>query len=403
MLHWFHRLLLLVALATVAPLAPVATGQERAPALDQARARWERMSVEERGRIKQRFDEFRGLPEAERERVTAHLSRVAQTRREIEARIPDEMRAKLDQLDPHQRHEVLREYVESTMGERADRLREKMSPELLAKLQSASPAEREVLLRGRSDELRERCAPRAIKYLGRRLELPPEEVARLEGLPGPEQLAAVEELGRRELQRRGPPPGVGAQEFRGWQELPPPEFMDRMHRHGMRGFRDDIGGPPMDRDQRGDGGRHEGRPESGPEGWPGERGPRPGDGPGGPPRGPRRESKLAPDVHRQVQRAGRPDPLWIVDLAHLPPEERRAEMMERSHARILDVLRAQKEVTAEELTALEALRGREFFEAVRDVIGDPPQEFGDRRRRDGPRDGPPEGPPPGGPPPPWRD
>src|SRR6185436_464856 len=127
-------------------------------------------------------NEFRGLPEAEREKMKAHLDRVVQARRDIEANMPAELRAKLEQLQPAERHQVLREYVESTMGERAERLRGKLSAEMLQKLDSASPAEREQLLREHHAGLRDR-APKVLAYLGRQLALPPEEMERLKSLP----------------------------------------------------------------------------------------------------------------------------------------------------------------------------------------------------------------------------
>ena len=139
-------------------LAPLASSQEHGRDLDQARARWEHMSPAERARIAQHFDEFRGLPDAERERMLAHLQRVAEARRAIEASMPEELRAKLETLEPGERHQVLREYVESTMGERAERLREKLSPELVQKLDSATLAERGELLRAHHEELRKRLA-----------------------------------------------------------------------------------------------------------------------------------------------------------------------------------------------------------------------------------------------------
>ncbi len=390
MMYCIRWILLLVA------LTPLAFGQELGGGLEQARARWEHMSPAERARIAQHFNEFRGLSEAERERMVSHLNRVAEARREIEARIPDELRAKLEQLEPSERHQVLREYVESAMGERAERLREKMSPELLQKLDGATPAEREELLRTRREELRNR-APRVIDYLGRQLALPPEEIERLKALPPQEMRSAIGDLGRREMERHGPPPGVDPQEFRGWHELPPPEFMERMHCHGMRGFRGDgeRGGPPDGRSRFGEigppdapfGGTPGARPEVRPEGREGERGarsggPLPTDGP----RGPRRESRLTTEGQTLVLRAVRPEREWIVELAAQPREARREEIEKRIHARVVESLRTQTAVSAAELARLDSLRGREFFEALHGIIGDPPRAFGERRRHEPPRD-----------------
>lgn len=379
---------------------PSALGQEQAGRLEQARERWERMSPAERARIAQHFNEFRGLSEAERERMKSHLNRIADARREIEASIPAELRTKLDRLESRERHQVLREYVESRMGERAERLREKMSPELVQKLDSATPAEQENLLRARREELRKR-APGAIDYLARQLALPPEEVARLKALPLEEMRRAIGDLGRRDMERRGPPPGVDPREFERWHNLPPPEFMERMHGHGQRGFRGDgeRGGPPPEgqhpprdgRDGRGgEGRRPEGRGQFGPDapGGPPPDGPRGGpppdgdhrDGPEGP-RPPRREGRLSAEGQKAVLKSLRRESEWIVELAELPREQRNEEIDRRVRARVVENLRSAPNVTPEELARLDTLKGREFFEALRDIVGDPPRGFGDRRRR----------------------
>lgn len=92
--------------------------------------------------------------------------------------------------------------------------------------------------------------------------------------------------------------------------------------------------------------------------------------------------------------ASRPDSQWIVELATQSREERREEIFKRIHTRVLDVLRTQPTVTPEEIAQLEGLAGREFFEALREIAGDPEPGFGERRRRDHPRNEPPPPPPP---------
>ena len=91
-------------------------------------------------------------------------------------------------------------------------------------------------------------------------------------------------------------------------------------------------------------------------------------------------------------RAMRPDKEWIVELATETREVRREEIIKRIHTRVVDLLRTQPEVSAEEITRLDTLQGREFLEALREIAGDPMPGWGDRRRRDHPHDEPP--PPP---------
>jgi hypothetical protein len=371
--------------------------------VEAGRARWERMSPGERERIARLFEEYRGLPEADRERMRSHLERMAQVRRELEADIPDVLRAKLAQLEPEARRQVLREYLESAMGERTERLRAKLPPEFLQKLEGATPERRAELWSEQRAAWREQGAERALQFLGRQLQLSPEEVERIRTLPPPEKFAAIADLGRREMERRGPPPGVDPQEFRDWLRLPPRECMERMHGHGMRGFRGEPGvRPPWEeREGRGEFGGLDRRgpppggrpPEGRPEGRPGEPGHRPPDGERRPPR---RESKLSREAQVQFWRAQRPDKEWIVELAAEPRDARRQEVERRIRARVLELLRAQPGLDAAEVERLGSLQGREYGEALRNIVGDPSHGWGwgERRRRDKPRDDAPPGTPP---------
>ena len=95
-----------------------------------------------------------------------------------------------------------------------------------------------------------------------------------------------------------------------------------------------------------------------------------------------------------VLRALRPDSQWIIELATQPREVRRQEIFKRTRVRVVELLRAQPGVTAEEITRLEGLEGREFMEALREIAGDPPMGGpGEWRRRDRPRNEPPPSPP----------
>ncbi|MBK8180046.1 MAG: DUF3106 domain-containing protein [Planctomycetes bacterium] len=421
-------LLLLRSLAAAALLAcvgfaqegrtPVAPVQDPAPVhVESGRSRWQRMSPEERARVARLYEQYRGLPEADRERMRTQLERMAEVRREIEARIPDELRAKLARLAPEERREVLREYVGSAIGERAERLRQKLPPEVLSQLEGATPARRAELLSDPRAPWREQASERALAHLGRELELAPEELERIRALPPEQKHAELFELGRRAMRRRGPPPGVAPEEFERWLKMPPGECLERLGKHGLGGpgaggqgrgdpehrgeFRarpgrgpgpDGLGGPGGPGGPPPPEGRHSG---DGPEGFgPLDHRGRPGArrGEDGPP--PRKEGRISQAAQDQVFRALRPDKEWIVELAAETREYRAQEIGRRIRARVDEVLRAQPGLTAEELTLLGTLEGRAYFEALRDIAGDPRHEWGGGRRRDRPRDG--GGPPPGG-------
>ena len=87
-------------------------------------------------------------------------------------------------------------------------------------------------------------------------------------------------------------------------------------------------------------------------------------------------------------RALRPDSQWIVELATETREARREEIVRRIHGRVVDFLRSQPAVTQAEIERLDSLQGREFMDALREIAGDPPPGFGDRRRHDRSREEP---------------
>lgn len=405
--------------------------------VEAARSRWERMSPEERERMSRLYSRLRDLSPEERTRMQAQLERMARVRREIEENLPPEFVAKLEKLAPEERREVLREYVGLAIGERAERLRERMPEDFVKKLEGMDPGRRGEMLHDPKAPWREEYADRALGYLGRQLQLPAEEVERIRALPPDAKRDAVFELGRREMKRRGPPPGVSKEEFESWTNLPPEECLRRLRDHGMRGFRGGPGGPggpgdhkgpPPGEEHRFRGGRPPGepgefgRPEhrggrpEGPEHPDKFRGPEGAGAPGGPGRpgglggpgipGPRRAGKVGDEVRSQVfQALFRPDKEWVVELAGETREARRAEIERRLRMRVDTILRAQSTVTAEEVDRLLVLEGREYFQALCEIVGDPRPDWGGPRRRDHgrenlPPDRPAHGEAPGAPPPP---
>jgi hypothetical protein len=101
--------------------------------------------------------------------------------------------------------------------------------------------------------------------------------------------------------------------------------------------------------------------------------PRPGLRPPGAPRPAGPPPPLTPTTRDTLRDVAHPDPEWILELADLPPLERRRQVEARVRERVLGVLRDSAELTPEQLGRLEALRGPPFREALRRLLGSPPR------------------------------
>jgi hypothetical protein len=302
--------------------------------------RWKRLSPEERARLRERFEAWKGMDEDERAELRRRHERLREAEREVRRDLPPDARRCLEGLGAHERRELLREHLEHELVERGRRMRRLLPPELREQLESASPEERARLM----GELRQRFEQEGLRHglkeVGRQLELPPQEVEALLGLPVEVQRAKLLQLRRLEILRRvsreGLPEWITPQQWAEWQGLSDERFLQRLH---------------------------SARPRRG------------GDGP------------------RELWRLMRPDPRWFEELAALSPEARRDELDRRLAARLLQQLEGRPELLPpEQLEALRALPPPEVLERVRARLrgpgGDRHGDRGERGRgRDGPRPG----------------
>lgn len=385
------RTTLLLAIAA-APFANVARAQREGPSERQiepdARERWNELSPQERERLRQRFEEFRRLDPAQRAELEERMDRLRVLGQRAKEHLPDDLRRKLEGLPESERRELLREYLRTELENRGDRIREMLPNDVRERLEQASPQERAQILGDLRRKWHEAEAPRVIEHLGRELDLAPEEIARLQSLPSKERADALLELRRKALERRGPPPGVSREEWDRWSTLPTQDWIERWRYLAPRrnDFDRDPDGPDLDPERRDFDPDH----HRGPRGaWP--PGPPPQGGRDGKPRGSSLDQagagRLSFPARRELARALRPDPQWIVELGDLPEPERRAQIEQRMRERALNVLELAPEVERAELEHLRTLQGREFFEALRGLAG---ELCGPHRRLEG------GGPRPGG-------
>lgn len=340
-------------LAALLLLAPTVAAQKPAPQTPDGssppRARLEKLSPEERAKLRERFERLRELTPEQRAEMFKRLERLRVLERRAIERLGPDAREKLERMPPDIRRRVERGMLEQRMFERGRSIRDRLPEEVRAKLENASPEERRAILREFWSKERRDHEQRALEQLGRDLQLAPGEIERIQALPEQERFREVIELRRKVVQQKGPPQWMDASQWSALQDLSTPEFFERLHE--------------LQRDQDPEGGFD---PMFGP--GPGRR------GFGGFPR---------------------PDPEWFAETSDLPPAERRAAFEARMRERILDHLAKEPgKVSPAELDALKQKQGHDFFEALRELgleKGFGPPRRGDRR--DGDRHGGQRGPP----------
>jgi len=336
---------------------------------ESARERWARMSPQEREQMQQRFEKFKRMDPAQQREIIErwqHVQRLERGTREV-------LHGELSKLQPEQQRECVRGYVGRELYERGRAMRDLLPPDLLAKIESAPPEEAERLLREFKEHMLAERADRALFDLGRELALDPIEIERLRSLPEEQRRAEMFVLRRRQIEQRiardGMPSWLTQQEWDELRALEAPKFCERWcarsrqfgfgshdqrsdQHHGDWNGEHSVehnGDREHGRDRDGEhrfGGRGEGDP----------RGARDGD-----PQTPR----LSPERVHEVLEQLRPDPKWFVELSKLAPEERRAAIETRLRERLLEVLGSAPDLaTPQEIEALRALQGRDFFEAV---------------------------------------
>jgi hypothetical protein len=317
-------LLLFAAVTLVASGVNARAVQEpSSPTLDAARARWERLSPEEKARLQKNYERYRALSEEER-RNLAERARVLHDERErVGKDLPPQTRERLQQLDPDTRREVMRDMVEGEVRERGARIREKMPDAWIQRLEQARPEDRARYLAEFQHRARERITLAAIDKIGRKLDLPREETERLKGLPSEQRMTELLELKKRvsarDAERFGLPDGMTQAQWDEWQALPPAEFFERMQRWRR------------DRETE----RHKG-----PEG----------------------------QVLRELGQAMRARPDDWIDLASLAPSDRRARITHLRRERVVEVIRARGLLTKDEIEQLERLPEGAFVRALREKV-----------------------------------
>ncbi|MCE9592666.1 MAG: DUF3106 domain-containing protein [Planctomycetes bacterium] len=310
------------------------------------RERWEHMPHDERAKFVERFEKFRTLPPEERAKLAERAERLEGLRDDLVEGLPPEVRERLEKLSPLERVDALREFMEQRLEARGRHVRGFLPRELRERIEGAPPEERERIVRDFCSHTRRDQGQRMLREMAERLELPTEEVARIEALPDDQRFDAMMGLRRRMIERDvaedGVPTWLDAKEWSELGKLPTSEFFERFH--------------SLRRDRCGSDHDH----------CPGGRG-----------FGSRRAELPSP-----LRDALTPDPAWFDEAERLPEAERRAFLDEKLRERVLARLAEHPELLSPEaLESLRAKQGTEFQSAVRDLA-----RGKDRSRRSAPRD-----------------
>lgn len=326
--------------ASTAPRASAVTATRgddetpsRAARREALKERWEHMSPSERQAARERFERFRALPREEREELLARAGRLRDRRAQMVDELSPETRARLDQLEPAKRDEVLRDIARGNAHDLAHRIREALPQDWLTELEKATPEERARFLVEFKARQRGRMTNFTIREIGERLGLPASEIERMQQLPLEERIAASLELRKRllgrDVEKLGLPKGIRAEDWEAWQALPPEEFFRRMiaHSREMR-ERAQPRLPVIDRDGR------------------------------------KREEALW-----RVEEAARTRPEEVIDLADLSPEERRDRLFLAARARTVAALRTEDVIPSERIDEIASMPPQLFFGTMRRLLG----------------------------------
>lgn len=341
-------LVILAALAPQSPRVAPARPQDQAkssPMLEAARRRWERLSPEEKQRARAAYESYVKLSEEERHGLAERARRLQETRERVQREMAPETREKLGKMEPAKRRQVMDDMVEGEAREIGQRIRQRLPDNWLERLERATPEDRARFLEQFKVEQRERFGRIAIEQIGRRLQLPPDEIRRLQELPEQERAQSVLELRQRlsseEAREFGLPPGIDAKEWERWQKLPPEEFFEQVQRYRhSRGLRP-VG--------------------------PGE--------PAGPPGMKPPWAEHVPPERREGMRrlheavGGRHQD--VLDFADLPPAERDAKIRDRKRQRCLAAILEGRLLPADAIGDLSRRSDPEFFEVVRRLLRPP--------------------------------
>jgi len=264
--------------------------------------RWNGLTPEEQVRLRERYVRYQTLSESHRSDLLVKAERLERLARQTYIALPEAERARIDQLLPEKKREILREMATDEalrMGEAALR---RIAPELRARFEAA-PRERQQRFLRHLKEKQAKELGKALDTLARELALGAGARAQMAELPLERRRMKLLELLKRRLEKRveesGLPLGVTSMHWRRLAKMEPEDFFQSMQR--LRRVHPELWPQPDESSEGGDEDRS--RRELG--------------------------RRLREALHSADDR---------VSLSHLSSKERRAEIGRRRRERVIEIV-----------------------------------------------------------------
>jgi hypothetical protein len=121
---------------------PPSRGPEAKPSPDEVKARWQKMTPQERKRLQESFARWKNLSDDDKEKLRQRHTRLDEARRSTRDLLTDEERARLEKLKDDERRAELTARSKKQLRERFDRLPPDLQKGLEHELRDAPPHER---------------------------------------------------------------------------------------------------------------------------------------------------------------------------------------------------------------------------------------------------------------------
>ena len=171
-------------------------------AFEKMRERLRTRPAEERARLERHLEEFEGLPAPTRAKLLERARALRERERAVDSAAPRELRRQLEELEGDQARELWVSHLRERFRERGHELRARLPENLRRRLERAPPEARRSFLERLFRE-RESVSRKALARMRELYGLPRGEIQRLERLPLPERLHAMVEMHSRAVSASG--------------------------------------------------------------------------------------------------------------------------------------------------------------------------------------------------------
>ena len=226
----------LTAVALLGVVAAAAGAWIDGAGLEHARQRFASLTSGERATLRERYETFKSLPDAEQDALRRRARNLARLDEEVMQSLPQDVSEQLASLPPLKQREIRRDMLISEARERGRRVREKLPPEELARLRRApSASERAGFLQEFKHRNVDRFVSATLERLGPRVGIDEARLAALRALPREERvrelIAWTSELSEEDVVRWGLPFRISREQWAQWRDLSPEAFFTELMRH----------------------------------------------------------------------------------------------------------------------------------------------------------------------------